>query len=65
MDSVRGADKKPGQFRVNQNWLGPERCEIDQCKAGVLHTLRQASGRQSTIWVFRDLLNCAEGRGVL
>jgi len=30
MDSVRGADKTPGQFRVNQNWLGPEDCEIDQ-----------------------------------
>ncbi len=30
MDSVRGADKTPGQFRVNQNWLGPDGCEIDQ-----------------------------------
>ena len=30
MDSVRGADKTPGQFRVTQNWLGPEGCEIDQ-----------------------------------
>ncbi len=30
MDSVRGADKTPGQFRVNQNWLGSEGCEIDQ-----------------------------------
>jgi cell filamentation protein, protein adenylyltransferase len=30
MDSVRGADKSPGQFRVTQNWLGPEGCEIDQ-----------------------------------
>ncbi len=30
MDSVRGADKAPGKFRVNQNWLGPDGCEIDQ-----------------------------------
>jgi len=30
MDSVRGADKTPGQFRVNQNWLGPDGCAIDQ-----------------------------------
>ena len=30
MDSVRGADKSPGQFRVDQNWLGPEGCAIDQ-----------------------------------
>ena len=30
MDSVRGADKAPGQFRVAQNWLGPEGCAIDQ-----------------------------------
>ena len=30
MDSVRGEGKSPGQFRVNQNWLGSEGCEIDQ-----------------------------------
>ena len=30
MDSVRGADKSPGHFRVEQNWLGPEGCAIDQ-----------------------------------
>jgi Fic family protein len=30
MDSVRGANKTPGQFRVDQNWLGFEGCEIDQ-----------------------------------
>jgi Fic family protein len=30
MDSVRGAGKTPGDFRVNQNWLGPEGCAIDQ-----------------------------------
>jgi Fic family protein len=30
MDSVRGANKTPGQFRVNQNWLGPEGCPMDQ-----------------------------------
>jgi Fic family protein len=30
MDSVSGADKAPGQFRVNRNWLGPEGSTIDQ-----------------------------------
>lgn len=30
LDSVRGANKTPGQFRVIQNWLGFEGCEIDQ-----------------------------------
>ena len=30
MNSVRGADKSPGLFRVDQNWLGPEGCAIDQ-----------------------------------
>jgi Fic family protein len=30
MDSVRGANKTPGHFRVNQNWLGVEGCEIEQ-----------------------------------
>ncbi len=30
MDSVRGANKTPGQFRVHQNWLGFEGCAIDQ-----------------------------------
>jgi Fic family protein len=30
MDSVRGEDKAPGQFRLNQNWLGPQGCEIEQ-----------------------------------
>lgn len=30
MSSVRGADKNPGQFRVQQNWIGPAGCTIDQ-----------------------------------
>ena len=30
MDREGGADKSPGQFRVEQNWLGPEGCPIDQ-----------------------------------
>lgn len=30
MNSVRGADKSPGQFRVHQNWIGPGGCTIDQ-----------------------------------
>jgi Fic family protein len=30
MNSVRGADKSPGQFRVHQNWVGPAGCAIEQ-----------------------------------
>jgi Fic family protein len=30
MNSVRGADKSPGQFRVHQNWIGPAGCAIEQ-----------------------------------
>ena len=30
MNSVRGANKSPGQFRVEQNWLGAEGCTIEQ-----------------------------------
>ena len=30
MDSVRGANKTPGTFRDDQNWLGYEGCEIEQ-----------------------------------
>lgn len=30
MNSVRGADKSPGQFRVQQNWIGPPNCLIEQ-----------------------------------
>jgi Fic family protein len=33
--------------------------------AGVLHVLREQSGRRSAILAFRELLNCAEGRIVL
>lgn len=28
MDSVRGKDKSPGQFRVDQNWIGPHGCQL-------------------------------------
>ncbi|MBF0162384.1 MAG: Fic family protein [Magnetococcales bacterium] len=34
-------------------------------KAGILHPLREKSGRRSAILAFRELLNCAEGRDVL
>ena len=34
-------------------------------EAGILHELREASGRRSAILVFRELLNCVEGRTVL
>jgi len=30
LDSVRGANKTPGEFRVDQNWLGFEGCTVDQ-----------------------------------
>lgn len=30
MNSVRGADKTPGQFRVTQNWIGVGNCPIEQ-----------------------------------
>ncbi len=33
--------------------------------AGILHPLREKSGRQPAVYAFRDLLNCAEGRDVL
>ena len=29
MDSVRGQNKTPGQFRTDQNWIGPAGCSID------------------------------------
>ncbi|MEO5376516.1 MAG: Fic family protein [Magnetococcus sp. DMHC-6] len=34
-------------------------------EAGILHPLREKSGRRSAIFAFRELLNCAEGRNVL
>jgi len=34
-------------------------------EAGILHPLREQSGRRSAILAFRELLNCAEGRDVL
>jgi len=30
MDSVRGADRQPGQFRIDQNWVGPPGCVIEE-----------------------------------
>lgn len=30
MDSVRGADKAPGTFRVDQNWIGAPGCTIEK-----------------------------------
>lgn len=30
MDSVRGADKTPGQFRKDQNWIGTPGCSIEE-----------------------------------
>lgn len=30
MNSVRGADKTPGAFRLDQNWIGPIGCTIEQ-----------------------------------
>jgi Fic family protein len=29
MDSVRGSNKSPGEFRSDQNWIGPPGCAID------------------------------------
>ncbi len=33
--------------------------------SGILHTMREASGRRPAIFAFRELLNCAEGRKIL
>lgn len=30
MNSVRGQDKKPGDFRMEQNWIGPRGCTIEE-----------------------------------
>jgi len=30
MDSVRGEDKSPGEFRKNQNWIGKPGCAIEE-----------------------------------
>ncbi len=30
MNSVRGQDKKPGHFRMEQNWIGPRNCTIEE-----------------------------------
>lgn len=29
LDSVRGATKEPGKFRLDQNWIGPDKCKIE------------------------------------
>lgn len=30
MEGVRGRDKAPGNYRIDQNWIGPKSCTIDQ-----------------------------------
>ena len=30
MSSVRGQDKTPGEFRKDQNWIGPHGCAVEQ-----------------------------------
>ena len=30
MDSVRGHDKSPGEFRQDQNWIGPPGCSMEE-----------------------------------
>ena len=30
LDSVRGQNKSPGEFRREQNWIGPQGCPIEQ-----------------------------------
>lgn len=30
LQGVRGNDRQPGEFRNRQNWLGPDRCSIEQ-----------------------------------
>lgn len=30
MDSVRGKDQRPGEFRHDQNWIGPKGCTMEQ-----------------------------------
>ena len=32
MDSVRGAEKSPGQFRIEQNWIGPADSTLETAK---------------------------------
>jgi len=30
MQGVRGKDKRPGEFRSEQNWIGPKNCKMEQ-----------------------------------
>ena len=30
MQGVRGRDKKPGKYRIDQNWIGPPTCSIEE-----------------------------------
>lgn len=32
MNDVRGGDKTPGQFRTEQNWIGPKGCTMEQAR---------------------------------
>lgn len=32
MENVRGGDKTPGAFRVDQNWIGPKGCKIEAAR---------------------------------
>ncbi len=32
MQGVRGRDKKPGSYRIHQNWIGPRDCPIEQAR---------------------------------
>lgn len=32
MQGVRGRDKSPGAYRIDQNWIGPAGCKIDEAR---------------------------------
>lgn len=49
MDSVRGAGKTPGQFRLDQNWIGPAGC-----------TMEHATFVPPSPWQLRDHLHAWE-----
>jgi Fic family protein len=51
LDSVRGRDKAPGQFRRKQNYIAPPRQLLS---AEILRILQPASGRRSAILLFPE-----------